>query len=101
MKDTKKLEIQAAAKSLASDCFDLEQSSPMYKALGVDWEKIAKNALKAVATTTTDHDVMRAQLKAAEERVRVLENRLINIQLYFDSERITSDVSDEIEALTT
>ena len=37
------------------------------------------------------------ELKAAEERVETLENRLIHIQLYFDNERVTGDISDEIK----
>jgi len=40
-------EIEAAAKSIGYDCCDLEQSSEMYKRLGVNWKKIAKAALEA------------------------------------------------------
>lgn len=40
-------EIEVVAKSLSSDCYDLEQSSEMYKRLGVHWVKIARTALEA------------------------------------------------------
>ena len=55
-----KKEIEVAAKSMASQCFDLEQSSEFYKNRGIAWDVIAKAALEA-AEKVRDNKAQRMQ----------------------------------------
>lgn len=98
-------EMEAAAKSLSYDCYDLEQSSETYKNRA-HWRKIVKAALEAAEKVgsygkensavywKTRHALLKARsskreeklretlelIKQQVERIRVLQSRIINMK---------------------